>query len=69
MAQDQNFSLDSPVFIFYFVVVVLEKSPMNEFLIDCSFKSNSIAPKLDQLILRYMPHSAGSWPSAMPHSA
>jgi hypothetical protein len=32
MVLDQNFSLDSPVFKFYFVVVVLGKTPMSEFL-------------------------------------
>jgi hypothetical protein len=31
---------------------MLGKSPINEFLIDCSFKSYSRAPKFDQLIPR-----------------
>jgi hypothetical protein len=50
---------------------------MNEFLIDCTFKQYSIALKFDLLIQRYaililryaMWHSAGSWSSAMRHSA
>jgi hypothetical protein len=43
----------APIFQFYFVVVVLIKSPMKEFLIDCSFKSYSMASKFDRLIQRY----------------
>jgi hypothetical protein len=55
---------------------MLRKLPMNKFLIDCSFKSYSMAPKFDQLIQRYViliPRyaaycRAGSWSRAMPHS-
>jgi hypothetical protein len=43
----------SPFFKFYFVVVVFGKSPMNEFLIECSFKPYNMAPEFDQLIQRY----------------
>jgi hypothetical protein len=46
--QDQNFSFDSPA-----VVVVLGKSPMNEFLIESSFKSYNMAPKFDPMIPHY----------------
>jgi hypothetical protein len=40
-------------FKFYFVDVVLRKSPMDVFFIDRSFKANSMASKFDQLIQRY----------------
>jgi hypothetical protein len=36
-----------------FVVVELGKSPMNEFLKECPFKSYNMAPKFDPMIPRY----------------
>jgi hypothetical protein len=43
----------APILKLYFVGYMKGNLPMNEFLIECSFKQYSMVPKFDLLIQRY----------------
>jgi hypothetical protein len=58
----------------YVKLQITSDQSMSNFLIDCSSKSYSTGPKIDQFILRFsilshaMWRNAGRWPHAMRHS-
>jgi hypothetical protein len=52
-AEQKIFHKVAPFFNFYLVGIMQRKSPMYDFLKDCTFESCSTGPKFDQFIQRY----------------